>query len=50
MADEIDWSEDGRHGKWDGFDPFHMCEQVQKLYNYDCPFFEPKPNLKEDKQ
>jgi hypothetical protein len=43
MADEINWSEDGRHGTWDGFDPFHLCERVQALYNFDCPHFTAKP-------
>lgn len=49
MADEIDWSEDGRHGKWDGFDPFHLCERVQTLYNYECPHFTAKPSKGEEK-
>ena len=47
MADDIDWSEDGKYGTWDGLDPFHTCEQVQRLHNFDCPHFELKPNLKE---
>jgi hypothetical protein len=49
MADEIDWSQDGRHGTWNGFDPFHLCEQVQKLYNWNCPHFTIKPDPEKGK-
>lgn len=49
MADEIDWSEDGRYGRWDGFDPFHLCERVQDLHNWNCPHFTEKPSKGEEK-
>ena len=50
MADEIDWAEDKRYGTWDGFDPYHVCERIQQLYNWNCEHFTPKRNQKEGEE